>query len=215
MNLIRLLLAVSLLAAAASAAFVYGDIYKGDLERLNKTALRVSGEFSYQLVTDKGNYSIYLPDGDYNISASSFGEDGGLAYYAEERIRAGSGNQRVDLVLKPVGNDASNQLYFAVGGIVLAGIAIAVFYLNRNKAEADASEPQPVNPGKQPKAEPDQGMKSVLRALDSHEGRATQKELREALGFSDAKLSLIISELEHSGYVKKFKRGRGNIVRKL
>ena len=183
--------------------------------RLNKTMLRVDGEFSYQLVTDKGNYSIYLPDGDYNISASSFGEDGGLAYYAEERIRVGDSDQRVDLVLKPVGNDKSNPFYFAVGGLVLAGIAVAVFYLNRNKAAVNVSEPQLANPEKRAMAEPDDDMKNVLRALDGHEGRATQKELREALGFSDAKLSLIISELEHSGYVKKFKRGRGNIIRKL
>ena len=215
MNLFRLLFAVSLLAATASAAFVYGDIYRSDLVRLNKTVLRVDGEFSYQLVTDKGNYSIYLPDGDYNISASSFGDDGGLAYYAEERIRAGDSDQRVDLVLKPAGAGGTESIYLVAGGFVLLGIALAAFYLNRNKAVANAPEPPPGIPEKSSMAEPDDDMKNVLRALDGHEGRATQKELREALGFSDAKLSLIISELEHSGYVKKFKRGRGNIIRKL
>ena len=61
----------------------------------------------------------------------------------------------------------------------------------------------------------DEDMRKVLQALESNEKRATQKELKGMLRFSDAKLSLIIAELEEGGYVKKFKRGRGNIIRKL
>jgi uncharacterized membrane protein len=215
MELLRMLFAFSLLAATASAAFVHGDIYRSDLERLNKTVLRVDGEFSYQLVTDKGNYSIYLPNGDYNISASSFGDDGSLAYYAEEGIRVGDSDQKVDLVLKPAKSGESEPLYLISGGAILLGLALAVFFLSRNRTVVNAPETSSTNTEKKKIAEPDEDMRTILRALDSHEGRATQKELREELGFSDAKLSLIISELEDSGYVKKFKRGRGNIIRKL
>ena len=41
----------------------------------------------------------------------------------------------------------------------------------------------------------------------------TQKELRDKLpSVSEAKISLIVSELESMGRVKKIKQGRGNIV---
>ncbi len=211
MNPLRLLFALSLLAATASAAFVFGDIYGNGLERLNKTVLSVDGEFTYQLVTDKGNYSIFLPDGDYNISASAFGADGALAYYAEEPIKVGSNDQRVDLVLKPVGD---GYVVYIVGGLLVLGILLAFFYLSRKPVSMPVSESTEKAPEPR-KTELDNDMKSVLAVLESHEGRATQKELGEELRFSDSKLSLILSELEESGHVKKFKRGRGNIIRKL
>ena len=215
MRAFRALIMLSLLAAVSCAAFIYGDIYDSNLERLNKTAIQVEGRFSYMLVTERGNYSLFLPDGDYKLSASAFDGAGEPAFYTEEQVSAGAADQRVDLVLKPVKRDASgNIVYAALAALALGAFALA-FYLNHRRAgqnqepEATEEAPKPI------KAEPDEGMKSVLRALESQDGRATQKELKEALGFSDAKLSLILSELEHSGYVKKFKRGRGNIVRKL
>ncbi|MEM4268133.1 MAG: hypothetical protein QXK37_04870 [Candidatus Woesearchaeota archaeon] len=42
--------------------------------------------------------------------------------------------------------------------------------------------------------------------------RITQKELRKQLPFSEAKVSLILTELEANGKIKKIKRGRGNII---
>jgi uncharacterized membrane protein len=43
-------------------------------------------------------------------------------------------------------------------------------------------------------------------------GRTTQKELRSVLPYSEAKVSLMIAELESIGRLKKIKRGRGNII---
>ena len=39
--------------------------------------------------------------------------------------------------------------------------------------------------------------------------------MKGTLKFSDSKLSLILTELENVGKIKKFKRGRANVVRKL
>ena len=214
MHTFRVVIVFLLLAASATAAFVHGEIYGSDLEKLNKTALRVEGEFSYQLVTEKGNYSIFLPDGDYKISASVFDGTGELSYYTEEQIKVGAEDQRVDLVLSPVSN---NYLIYLGIFLVLGITAVGLYMGKRSQPDIQEKKSEPVVPSetKKEKIEPDEDMKNVLRCLGSHEGRATQKELKEELGFSDAKLSLIISELEHSDYVKKFKRGRGNIIRKL
>lgn len=54
--------------------------------------------------------------------------------------------------------------------------------------------------------------KSVITTIDKNGGRITQLELRKMLPYSEAKISLIISELEDAGYLKKIKRGRGNVL---
>ena len=43
-------------------------------------------------------------------------------------------------------------------------------------------------------------------------GRTTQKEIRKNFPMSEAKISLIITELEHRGKIEKIKRGRSNII---
>ena len=55
-------------------------------------------------------------------------------------------------------------------------------------------------------------LKEVLEILKTYGGRLTQKELREKVTFGEAKTSLIVAELEELGKIKKFKKGRGNII---
>ena len=53
----------------------------------------------------------------------------------------------------------------------------------------------------------------TLSIIKQHQGRITQKELRkEMLYLSEAKVSLIITELEHKQKITKIKKGRGNII---
>ena len=188
-------------ASLCSAAYVYGDIYQKDLQKLNQTVVRIEGDFSYQVVTEKANYSVFLPEGEYLITATS--HDG--AHAIQEKISVGQQDQKLDLVLKETGNDI--PLYLGV----LLLLAVAFIWSNRYW-RTRKPEPQ-----KEQKATYvlDEDAEAVLKILDSFEGRATQKELREALKFSDSKLSLILTELENVGKIKKFKRGRANVVRKL
>ncbi|MBW2964939.1 hypothetical protein KY363_05780 [Candidatus Woesearchaeota archaeon] len=52
----------------------------------------------------------------------------------------------------------------------------------------------------------------MLTVIEREGGRVTQKELRKEFPLSEAKISLMVSELEHKGLVKKVKKGRGNII---
>ncbi len=52
----------------------------------------------------------------------------------------------------------------------------------------------------------------ILEELGKNEGRMTQKELRKLLPFSEAKISIELDFLEEKGLIKKFKKGRGNVV---
>ncbi len=53
----------------------------------------------------------------------------------------------------------------------------------------------------------------IMDIIKANDGRITQKELRSKLKYSEAKVSLMISDLEQRGLVEKFKKGRGNIIK--
>jgi uncharacterized membrane protein len=62
------------------------------------------------------------------------------------------------------------------------------------------------------KPELDKYALEVLEILKKSGNRLTQKELRDKMPIGEAKVSLIVAELEELGYVKKIKQGRGNII---
>jgi uncharacterized membrane protein len=55
-------------------------------------------------------------------------------------------------------------------------------------------------------------LREVVYVISRHGGRITQKDLRGALKHSEAKVSLMVSDLENRGIVQKFKKGRGNVI---
>lgn len=55
-------------------------------------------------------------------------------------------------------------------------------------------------------------LQNVIDFISKEGGRTTQKELRKHIPLSEAKISLMISELEHKKVVQKIKKGRGNII---
>ncbi len=57
----------------------------------------------------------------------------------------------------------------------------------------------------------DKELKKLIAILKEHK-RVTQKEIRAEIPLSEAKISLMITELEHKGIVEKIKKGRGNIL---
>lgn len=52
----------------------------------------------------------------------------------------------------------------------------------------------------------------VLEIIKKSGNRLTQRELRDKSPLSEAKVSLILTELESHGLIKKIKKGRGNII---
>ena len=52
----------------------------------------------------------------------------------------------------------------------------------------------------------------VLNFIKENDGRTTQKDIRKQFPLSEAKISLVITELEHKGLVKRIKKGRGNVI---
>lgn len=83
--------------------------------------------------------------------------------------------------------------------------------LAETKATVPEIIPQPAQ--KQENEKLDKYAQEVLDALRKNGNRLTQKELRDKItSVGEAKISLIVSELEAAGKVKKIKKGRGNII---
>jgi len=55
-------------------------------------------------------------------------------------------------------------------------------------------------------------LKDLMDFIRKEEGRTTQKDIRRQFPLSEAKISLMIAELEDKGLIKKIKKGRGNII---
>lgn len=55
-------------------------------------------------------------------------------------------------------------------------------------------------------------LQQVVDIIQKQGGRVTQKEIRKEIPMSEAKISLMITELEDKGVVNRIKKGRGNII---
>lgn len=62
------------------------------------------------------------------------------------------------------------------------------------------------------KQPPSAELSEILDIIRGNKGRITQKDLRSRLKHSEVKVSLLLSELEKRGMIKKFKNGRENII---
>lgn len=54
--------------------------------------------------------------------------------------------------------------------------------------------------------------KQVLKIIKERGGRTTQKDIRKDIPLSEAKISLILTDLEQRKFIRKIKKGRGNII---
>ena len=79
-------------------------------------------------------------------------------------------------------------------------------------AAAEPVEQEPLKPSISENYTLPEDLKEVIRIMEKHGGRMTQLDLRKTLPYSEAKVSLMISDLESRGIVKKIKKGRGNIL---
>ncbi|OIO64763.1 hypothetical protein COY28_01155 [Candidatus Woesearchaeota archaeon CG_4_10_14_0_2_um_filter_57_5] len=200
-----LFFATSMTWPSASAAVVKGSVFTPGMERavailtLNTTPMQ-------RLVTDDGNYEFYAPQGDYLLVArSNDGTDSQMVRIDNDGVF------HIDLILLPDLEDMESlpvwNLQFdeppalprpwAAVGLAAAILLVAIAWALRPKKLQD---PEKGLPGE------------ILSQLDKHGGRATQKELRAGLPYSEAKVSMCISELEQDGKIRKIRKGRGNII---
>lgn len=214
----KLLLAVLvlLLVDIAAAATIHGTIYNLDLEKQSDAVVSVNSTPKQAFVAKEGTYSFNLPAGSYDIKAV-YGEDA-----AEETITiAQEGSYVLDLILFPSfeeeeliaesEEEIAAEDYFQkpvpliVIVVIMAGIAVLIVYtISRYKKTLKKFSEEITG------MEKDEADK-IYEFISQHK-RVTQREIRKHFPTSEAKISLILTELEHKGKIEKIKKGRGNVI---
>jgi len=215
------------------AATIYGNIY--DLN-LNKMEGRVEVEVDssprqYQVSTD-GTYSFFLLVGKYTIKAK-YEEYGRVKYIAEEIITVkDEGEFRHDIVMypspeeeervinetieEPSNGEQSILLFVIIGSVFVISILLVAYFLKKGKKKEYIQEKkeESFDEGKEEKEdiENPESLDTIIKIIKENNGRVTQKDIRKQIPLSEAKISLMITELEDKGIVKRIKKGRGNII---
>ena len=98
--------------------------------------------------------------------------------------------------------------WWSVAGVFLLAVILVLVYLFWGKRKNE-----PVHPEfKEELHVEDPLLKQVLEEIRKENGRITQKDLRRKFPLSEAKISLVLTELEHKGQIEKVKKGRGNVI---
>lgn len=99
-----------------------------------------------------------------------------------------------------------------LGGIfVLAIIGVGGWYWREEQAGPATTAPA----GDEPGASADllSNEERVEQFLESQGGRSKQQEIVEGLGWTEAKTSQVLSDMQESGRIEKFRIGRENVVK--
>ncbi len=217
----KVILCIALLLTVSFPASVHGIAYDwATLEPLNGTLVYVNSTPAQQLLSRDGLYSFNLGIGSYEITAKYYVNNSLQLETAEKIVVGQEGDYVMDLLMFPAvdlgeplfnetGPDIGENTYAqdSMPYLILYSLAITaaalliLSRLNIGKKEAVGK----------PKRLPKEA-RQVLDIIEN-EQRLTQKELRKKLPWSEAKVSLVVADLEERGLIKKIKKGRGNIIK--
>ena len=209
------------LASIASAATVHGTIYNLFLESQKNAIVEVNSEPKQTFIAKNGEYSFNLPKGEYTITAK-YMEDSELLSAAFQNVSiVDNGDFVLDLILfdatyedfelldTPNLNIDTGEtkfpwlIVFIIVLILFSGIGYLFYSKNKPVIKENHLDEKEVSKDE---------LEQVLSIIKSESGRITQKDLRKRLNLSEAKVSLMVAELQSLGKVKKIKQGRGNII---
>ncbi len=216
---IFMLIFLLVISSYVSAATVTGSIYDSSLDLLPNTVLTINSTPEQTFVSKDGTFTFTLSPGTYYIRAAY--NDKGTVYVDEQEFSIlDDGDYVLDMILFPDISDSDELLdedvvipdvtysekgfNFTVLGIVLAaliiGIIILIVLIKKQRKRINKFW------------QLDEESQKVLMYIKKEGGRTTQKEIRKNFPQSEAKISLIIADLEDKNYLHKIKKGKGNII---
>ncbi len=206
-----------ILTAAVQGAVIHGSVYDLELNTLSQAVVEIDTTPKQVMVSRNGTYQFTVAQGDYTIIA----QHAKLDLVTHERIRIkDEGMYVLDLILFPdleIEEELLNETLdvpeydepepfplFGITFLILAALGSFAWWYWKKRKKAPAKEEKKVSP----KAD----LEEILAFVRKEGGRTTQKDLRRVIPYSEAKISLMIAELEAQGKLKKIKKGRGNII---
>jgi len=207
MKLIILLVLILLIIPNVSAAIIQGKVYDLEINKLDKVIIEINTIPGQRIISQQGEYFFNVPKGEYIITAKATIE--GITYLINESISiVDDGEYIFDLFLFPELEDIldmdvdldDNVKKSPIVYIVVFVIVLLILFFSFRIAK-----------DKEVKIDDDDVLRSVYNLIKK-EKRTTQKEIRKRSSLSEAKISLIITQLEKEGKIKKIKKGRTNII---
>ena len=209
----------------ANAATIYGTIYELSLKKVNNAMVEINTIPKQFYIAQNGTYSFNVPNGRYMIKAQLI-QKSTLVASAEENITiAQDGNYILDLILFPdieegvedpgidvngnvIEEPDNKDVILLIGFIVLipSGIVVGVIYYLKIRRHEQQNVEENIT------VTEDDDLEQIMKIIKQEGGRTTQKDIRKQIPLSEAKISLMIAELEHKGIIEKIKKGRGNII---
>lgn len=170
-------------------ATVHGTIYDLSLDEQPNAIVSINTSPLQRIVAKNASYAFTVQTGAYKLIADF--ED----YVAVENIIIDTnGTYILDLILSPDLDEVAlppsqNWIPFV---IILSILTMLGILTSKKKRKHD--------------------LKPLIKYLKEQQGRCTQVELVKKFAVSEAKMSLMLTELESQGKIKKIKKGRGNII---
>jgi len=228
-----IILATSLIFLnSALAATIQGAIYSTNLDVEKDVLVMIDTTPSQKYLAKDGTYSFQVSPGKYVLTAKK-----GLTEVSEEVevIKEGefiydlfmmSSLTEEDEIWKSTEEDyfgsveeKSTLAYWVAGFVFLLAMARIIYYrkkygpIKKFRKKIKEESKKTIYQHKAELAQEPDSADKALEIIKKHDGRISQKKLRkEMLYLSEAKVSLILTELEHKGLIEKVKKGRGNVI---
>jgi uncharacterized membrane protein len=195
------------------------------IEVYSDSALRM------QTISADGTYSLSLSPGDYTIMGKHYYGSLLVSDAQENATLQPNDNITLDLIMFPTfeenelpenydntiaeeWGEAGTTWWPILGAtlaLVLLGAVAAFYYLKILPKKKLGMKKVEGAPSVKVVGLPDD-LREVMDAITESGGRINQVELRQKLPYSEAKVSLMVADLENRGLVRKIKKGRGNII---
>jgi len=218
-----------LMVNTALGANIHGSIYDLSLNKMGNVVVEINTAPKQFYVSKNGTYSFIVPIGSYKVKAQHY-ESSLLVSSTSENITVkNAGDYILDLVLFPIINEEElledelkvqkGNLYrnnFIVFLVIILVVSSILFYFYNKKKAVKKDKLKKVVEEEKKVAESDfygEGiLDKVIEIIKEEGGRTTQKDIRKKIPLSEAKISLVIAELEANDKIRKIRKGRGNII---
>ncbi len=216
----EIILVFILFSTMVTAATIQGKIYDMGLELRPNTKISVDTTPKQIFISKDGSYSFNVEEGNYTIIAKYY-SDGEVISSFDDNIRIEKeGTYNLDIVLFDVIDDsdlstdksfdATISIEDNISGwwftLILPFLIIVILILWWIKRKKKFKDQDLILEGE------DEYLQEITKVIKAEGGRITQKELRKKFPISEAKVSLLITELVSQGKLKKIKKGRGNVI---
>ena len=218
---------------AVSAAKISGDVYDISLEKAMDVIVEIDTSPKQKIISKEGSYSFNVLPGNYTITAGMYIDNLLEAYAEEDILIIEEGEYNVDLIIFPyIGddenlilegdislpeilfeeNDFAEERNSIVKTAIITAILLIIALAAIRALWKHAKKPEKAKHRAVSFISITKELQEIVKIIKEKGGRTTQKEIRKQIPLSEAKISLMIAELEDKGIVKKIKKGRGNII---